>query len=57
MGVDIFSDGNTSMAHILRYNTHIDPRFPGGGGVLVAQAVRGNPVANRGKPYTVITRF
>ena len=38
MGVDIFSDGNTSMAHILRYNTHIDPRFPGGGGVLVAQA-------------------
>jgi hypothetical protein len=28
------------MPHILRDYTHLDPCFPGGSGVLVAQAVR-----------------
>ena len=40
MGVDIFGYCDTSMTHVPGDDTHLDPRFPGGGGVLVAQAVR-----------------
>ena len=40
MGVDIFGYCDASMTHVPGDDTHLDPRFPGGGGVLVAQAVR-----------------
>ena len=39
MGVDISGYGNAGMAHVLGDDIHLDPRFPGGGGVLVALAV------------------
>ena len=46
MGVDIFSDGNTSMTHVPGDDSHLYPRFPGCGGVLVAQTVRGLLASN-----------
>ena len=39
MGVDISGYSNASMAHVLGDDIHLDSRFPGGGGVLVAVAV------------------
>ena len=38
MRIDISGYSHAGVAHVLGYDIHLDHRFPGGGGVLVAQA-------------------
>ena len=40
MGIDISCYSYAGMSHVLGDDIHLDPRFPGGRSVLMAQAVR-----------------